>query len=235
MNIENLIGTMITGTLLGGAKESSGAGRFLTGGRGSFLSASTLLTLGGLAWGVAETVQQQQAASTPPAGAPPLPTTASMQAGVPPLPGAAPTGVPPAGLATPPPLPGTAAAQPVAIPAGAERMVRLMISAARADGELSDVERQTILDHARAAGVEGLVAAEIDRATPLADAVAGVTDEKQREDLYVLAYAIVRADETISGAERIFLVQLAAQMGLDDGTVDRLERETGASIDAEKE
>ncbi len=113
-------------------------------------------------------------------------------------------------------------------------MVRLMISAARADGELTDVERGTILDHARAAGVEPLVTAEIDRATPLGAITEGVTDLKQRADLYVLAYAIVRADETVTGAERIYLAQLAGQLGLDERTVERLEQQTAAHIDRAK-
>jgi uncharacterized membrane protein YebE (DUF533 family) len=234
MDIESLLGNMITGTLLGGGKPSRGASRFLSGGSGSFLNASTLLTLGGLAWGVAETLQQQQASA--PAPVPPLPGSQPAPAGVPPLPGAPPlpSGAAP-GLAVPPPLPGTTpAAPPVAIPPGAERMVRLMISAARADGELSELERQAILEHARAAGVEFLVASEIDRATPLAAIVAGVADEKQREDLYVLAYAIVRADETVTGSERIYLAQLAIQLGLDDETVARLERNADAGIEESK-
>ena len=223
MDIEHLIGTMISGALLGGSKPSRGAGRFLTGGGGSFLNTSTLLTLGGLVWGVAETMQQQLSASSAtvpaPIGAPPLP-------GVPPVPSAQ------TGLAMPPPLPGTAAVAPsLPIPAGAERMVRLMISAARADGELTDVERQAILDHARTAGVEPLVATELDRATPLPAIVAGVTDPKQREDLYVLAYAIVRADQSVTGAERIYLAQLASRLDLDDATVARMERDADGRIE----
>ncbi len=230
MDIEHLIGTMITGTLRGGSKRSHGAGRFLTSGRGSFLNASTLLALGGLVWGVAETLQQQQSAPAPTA-APPLPpalpSSAAASAGV-----SSPQ-VPPGGLQVPPPLPGTAPAVPAAdLPVGAERMVRLMISAARADGDLTGVERQTILDHARTAGVEPLVAAEIDRATPLETIVEGITDRGQREDLYVLAYAIVRADEAVTGSERIFLAQLAARLGLDDPAVGRLEQQAAARIDA---
>ena len=227
MDIEHLLGTMISGTLVGGGKRSRGAGRFLSGGGGgSFLNASTLLALGGLAWGVAETMQRQgqQAAPAPSGYQPPV--------AAPPLPGAAPLPSAPVGVA-PPPLPATApAAQTAAIPPGAERMVRLMISAARADGELSDVERETILEHARAAGVESLAASEIDRATPLAAITGGIADEKQREDLYVLAYVIVRADESVSGSERIYLAQLAAQLALDDQTVARLERDADAGIEA---
>jgi uncharacterized membrane protein YebE (DUF533 family) len=106
-----------------------------------------------------------------------------------------------------------------------------MISAARADGELSDVERQAILERARAAGVEALVTGELATATPLHAIVAGIPDSKQRADLYVLAYAIVRADESVSGSERIYLAQLASLLQIDDVTVARLEQDADAGID----
>ena len=50
MNVEHLIGQIILGSLGGRRKRSHRATRFLTGGGGSFLNASTLLALGGLAW-----------------------------------------------------------------------------------------------------------------------------------------------------------------------------------------
>jgi uncharacterized membrane protein YebE (DUF533 family) len=117
------------------------------------------------------------------------------------------------------------------VPEGAAKLVRLMISAARADGNLSDIERRTILEHARAAGAEGLVAAEIAQPTPLARIVEGIEDAQQRADLYVLAFGIVRGDETLSGAERIYLAQLAALLGLEPASVEQLEREAAARID----
>jgi uncharacterized membrane protein YebE (DUF533 family) len=84
-----------------------------------------------------------------------------------------------------------------------------MISAARSDGELQDAERQTIQEHARARGAEALIKAELDSTRPLAEILAGLDDPNQRRDLYVLAFTIVRADEAVSGAERIYLAQLA--------------------------
>ena len=44
--------------------------------------------------------------------------------------------------------------------------------------------------------------------------VAGVTDAREKQALYTLAFSIVRADESVSGAERIYLAQLAALIGL---------------------
>jgi uncharacterized membrane protein YebE (DUF533 family) len=214
MDVENLIGTMIQGALAGGGKQSYGAGRYLRGGGSSFLNASTLLTVGGLIWGAIETMQQQQGTPGPsPASAAPSP--------------------PPMGAV--PPLPMPAAGMPAAsvepIPEGAAKIVRLMVSAARADGTLSEAERAAILEHARAAGAEALVQAEIAQPTPLARILEGVTDTQHRADLYTLAYGIVRADESVSGSEQIYLAQLAALLELDQPTVEALERDAAAKID----
>jgi uncharacterized membrane protein YebE (DUF533 family) len=105
-----------------------------------------------------------------------------------------------------------------------------MVSASRADGQASEAEKQAILEHARKAGVEALVEDEWLRPTPLASVVGVVTDPRQRADLYVLAYAIVRADEGICGAERIYLAQLASLLKLDKAAVDKLEAETDDRI-----
>jgi uncharacterized membrane protein YebE (DUF533 family) len=232
MDIENLIGAMIEGSLNTRRKRSHGAGRFLTGGSRSFINASTLLTVGGLVWGVIETMQQQSAAGT----------GGNASAQVPPQPSVphagTPSGAASLGRTVPPPLPplpGAAPAAPAApaIPDGATRLIRLMVSAARADGQASDAERQAILEHAREVGAEALVGDEWLRPTPLASVVGVVTDPRQRADLYVLAYAIVRADEGISGAERIYLAQLAAVLNLDKATVNRLEEETDSGIAAQ--
>ena len=49
----------------------------------------------------------------------------------------------------------------------------------------------------------------------------------------MLAFTIVRADENVSGAERIYLAQLAYQLGLDDAATRALETETAAKIDSQ--
>jgi len=69
-------------------------------------------------------------------------------------------------------------------------------------------------------------------ARPLAEIVRGVTDPAIKKDLYVLAFAIVRADENVSGAERIYLAQLAHQLGLDPAAVQAIENETASKIDS---
>lgn len=110
-------------------------------------------------------------------------------------------------------------------------MVRLAASAAGADGHIGDSERALLLQHAREAGVEGLVDEELRLRRPLAEIVAGVSTDSDRRDLYVLAFAIVRADETISGAERIYLAQLAHALGLAAPVAAALEAQTAVAID----
>lgn len=213
MTPERLIGALLRGAVGGRRKKSRGAMRYLTGGRGSFLNAGTLLTAAGLAWGAYEAATQKHQGGgmapapgpvPPPAGGPPLP----------PLPGAA-----------------TAAALP-GMPAEMLRLVRLTIAAARADGRLAEEERAAILEQARAVGAEALVEQEIQNPRPLAEIAAGVIDPGIREQLYVLAFAVVRADESVSGGERIFLAQLAHALDLDPATTARLESEAAARIDA---
>jgi uncharacterized membrane protein YebE (DUF533 family) len=231
MNIEDIIGTMIEGSLTSRRKRSYGATRFMRHGRGSFVNASTLLTVGGLIWGAIETMQKQSASN--PGGAMPAPAStppAARPATVPP-----PISAAPGPAAPPPPIPQAAPAaaeEAPGLPDGATRLIRLMVSASRADGQASEAEKQAILEHARKAGVEALVEDEWLKPTPLSSVVGVVTDPKQREDMYVLAYTIVRADEGICGAERIYLAQLASLLKLDRATVDRLEEETDSRITA---
>lgn len=189
-----------------GRKRARGAQAFL-GGKSGFLNASTVMAAVGVAWGIYESLQP-----------PGVPQTAVM-------PGSAP--VPPATPPTP-----AAAAPPIGVPPAVARLVRLAASAANADGTLSESERAAIVAEARRAGVDMPADEVLQGRHPLADIVAGVTSDAERRDLYVLAFAIVRADESVSGAERIYLAQLAHALGLDANAVAALERETAAAIDA---
>jgi uncharacterized membrane protein YebE (DUF533 family) len=183
---------------------------------GSLLSnPNVLLTAAGMAWGIFETLQQDGAAGAQPATAPP----AASSAGTPPL----------------PPLPVVDGSSPAPISDQALRVVRLAISAAYADGSVSDQERNAILDQARIAGVDHIVQQELAQPRPLVEVVAGVTDNTQRATLYVLAYGILRGDEQPSGAERIYLAKLAHLLALDPTTVQQLEQNAAKRIDAEPE
>jgi uncharacterized membrane protein YebE (DUF533 family) len=171
-----------------------------------------------VAWGIYDTLKAKDHSAVIVPGIP----------GVPGVPGV-PTSVV-AGAAVPPiPAAIEAALDPVA------RIIRLAVSAAKADGTLSDQERGVIMARAREAGLDSVVEAELNQARPLAEIVRSVIDPDMKKELYVLAFTIVRADESVSGAERIYLAQLAHQLGLDPATTQRLEQETSSKIDAETE
>jgi uncharacterized membrane protein YebE (DUF533 family) len=209
LDAEDILNGLVRGALGGRRKSSRRASRALRG--GGLINAQTLLAAAGVAWGLYETWQGQQA-----------------QGGVPP-------GAPPAGgPAAPPPLPGAASPAPPAeggLPAPVLQLMRLMISAARADGELGPDERDRILAEAREVGAEALVLREIESPRPLGELVAGVTDPQLKEQLYTLAFTIVRADESVTGGERIYLAQLAHRLSLDAPAVARLEGVAAARID----
>jgi len=207
LDAEDILDGLVRGALSGRKKSWRRAGRAVRG--SGLVNAKTLLAAAGVAWGLYETWQGQQAQG----------------AGVPPAPGP---------LATPPPLPGAAAlaAEDSGLPAPVLRLMRLMVSAARADGELAPPERERILAEAREVGAEALVLRELESPRPLGEVVAGVADPQFKEQLYTLAFTIVRADETVTGGERIYLAQLANRLGLDAAAVARLEAEASARIDA---
>ena len=130
------------------------------------------------------------------------------------------------GAGTSPPLPppgGEPAAPPAPGPDALRRIVRLTLSAARADGDLSLEERGRILEKAREVGAEELVSEELRVSHPLAEIVAGVSDPALKSELYTLAFSIVRSDDGVTGAERIYLAQLAHQLGLDPVATQALE------------
>ena len=71
LDIEGLVGGVLRGVLGSRGKRSHGTLRYLTGGgQSSFLNASTLLAVAGVAWGLWETAQQQSAVSATPAARP---------------------------------------------------------------------------------------------------------------------------------------------------------------------
>jgi uncharacterized membrane protein YebE (DUF533 family) len=187
-------------------KKHKRAARFLTGGSHPFLNASTLLGAAGLAAGLFETYRARRGSSDAP---PPVrPGTTEQRA----------SGPAPAQTAAPDPR--------------LQRLVRLTVSAARARLGQATLALGRAERAVRAGGVEELMRAELDRPRPLSEIVAGVEDPAQRRDLYTLAYCVVRADEGVSGSERIYLAQLAALLGFDAAAVAALERDADARIDS---
>jgi uncharacterized membrane protein YebE (DUF533 family) len=202
----------VLSAVLGGRgrrRRSRRALSYLTGGhRGSFwANPSTLLTAAGVAWGIYETMQQSGGFTG---------STGSMGSG-----GSGSSG-------------GSSSAGSQNVSPETLRIVRLAISAAYADGSVSDIERAAILDQAKTAGVAQIVEAEMQQPRPLAEIVSGVNDAAQRATMYVLAYGMVRGDEQPTGAERIYLAQLANLLGLDVATVQELEQKAASRIDAQQ-
>ena len=101
---------------------------------------------------------------------------------------------------------------------------------ARADGTLTPHEREAILSQARGVGAEALIAAELDAPKPLEEILGNAPGGRAAEDLYTLAFSIVRADEEVLPAERDYLSRLAAALGIAADTATRLEQQ--AAIEA---
>jgi len=216
----DVLSVVLRGTLgRSGRKRARRATKFLTG-HGGFLSASTMIAAAGVAWGIYDTLKNQNASPAPGGSIVPGGSTVPMGS-VPPVPA-----VPQVPAVPAMPAAFEAALDPLA------RIIRLAVSAARADGQLTDQERAMIMARARESGLEAIVEAELNQTRSLGDIVRGVTDPAIKKDLYVLAFAIVRADENVSGAERIYLAQLAHQLGLDPAAAQAIENETATKIDS---
>lgn len=197
-----------------GRKRARRATKYITG-NGGFLTASTVLAAAGVAWGLYDSMKGQD---VPQAGAVPVGAGATAPAaftsgGVPPIP-----------------------VLPTDLPSPVLQLIRLAVSASRADGELTAVEREEILARAKVAGLEAVIEPELTQTSrPLSEIVQGVTDPAARKEFYTLAFTIVRADEVVTGAERIYLAQLAHRLQLDPAAVAAIEAETAAKIDAQPE
>ena len=228
MDPSDLVDGVLRSVLGGRRRRSRRALRYLTRGTGglaaSVLSNPTaLLTAAGVAWGIFETLQNSgaQQGSVGSVG-----SGGSMGSGG----SVGSVGSEPSAL--PPPLPQRGATSGAAATDDAMRIVRLAISAAQADGAINAEERAAIVKQAREAGVADILERELGQSPPLSEIVRGVTDPVQRATLYGLAFTVARADEQPGGAERIYLAQLANLLGLEPSTVQQIEGDVAARIEA---
>ena len=221
-NPADILSIVLRGALgRSGRKRARRATRYVTG-HGGFLTASTVLAAAGVAWGIFDSMKGQDVPQVPSVpGVPNVPMGVGANV---PLGATVPGG--------PPPIP----VLPTDLPDPVLQMIRLAVSASRADGELTAQEREQILARAKAAGLEAIIEPELAQTSrPLAEIVRGVTEPAARREFYTLAFTIVRADEVVTGAERIYLAQLAHRLGLDPAAVAAIETETAAKIDAQPE
>ncbi len=141
---------------------------------------------------------------------------------------AVPPPLPPIPGATPPPL---EAAAPIAVPPMLVPLVQLAVSAARADGDLSDEEVAVIRRRAGELGAAAFVDSELQQRRPLETITPAFTTPEQRQVAYALAYAVVHGEDAVSVGERMYLTQLQRLLRLDHADVERIERETLAGGD----
>jgi uncharacterized membrane protein YebE (DUF533 family) len=227
---ESVLFNGVMRAVLGGRRRRGRKAMGFLGSAGSALLSNPTALLGaaGVAWGIFETLQGNGQGQTAPGGAGSNSAGAGFNTA-----GAGLNTTPSAPASAMPPLPALGA---VAAPmTDATRMVRLALSAAQADGALSVDERATVVARAQEAGLADLVDRELQQQRPLAEIVAGVSDPTQRATLYSLAFAVVRADEQVGGAERIYLAQLANLLGLDPAAVQKLEASAATKIDTAPE
>ena len=119
---------------------------------------------------------------------------------------------------------GASPASPIA-EENAKLMIRAMIQAAKADGEIDAEERKKILDHLTDASDEEIAFVEAELSAPLDPAaLAASTDAAMREQIYSTSLMAIRVD---TQAERTYLDQLAAALGLDEPTRERLHASMG--------
>jgi uncharacterized membrane protein YebE (DUF533 family) len=189
----------LLGSLIGG-----GLGRGTRGINKAALAVGAI----GVAMAAWEHYQQQQGQRSPAGGQ-----------GVPPPP-------PGAGPAVPPPPP--AATQPGAAQREALLLIRAMVAAAHADGQLDAEERSRILDRVRTAGLGEDEQARLDAAllspATIDQLVGDVTSPDLAEQVYLVSLFAIRPD---TGAEKSHLAALANALALDGATVARLHQLAG--------
>ncbi len=223
LDLSSLLTSVAAGAMGLRRKPSRRALGFLGGSRGSFLNTSSLIGIAGLAVGAYQIFKDKSASSTS------IPRTVQPGTTVVESSGRVFDGFEPS-RAGAPALPNVAApsSEVSDLPM---RAVRLMIAAARCDGQLGEEELGKLMSHAKDGGLETQMRAEWQSPRPLAEICRGISDPAQKRDLYVLAYTVLRADDQVSGAERVFLAQLAAQLALTPELASTIERETAQKID----
>ena len=211
--------TRLLGGMLGGAiRPERMARRMGRGfGRGAVGMGGAAL-LGGLAWAAFEHFSNRQNPQTSvPAGTPPPPPLARGSATPPPPPGAAPP--PPPGAPPPPRVSADAALT----------LVRAMIAAAKADGEVDRDEMQRIVERLEQAGASqeerAFVLAEVAKPLDVDALVAQIAPPVTGADVYAASLLAIEVD---TPEEVAYLRRLAERLALDGDKVRQLHEQLNA-------
>jgi len=211
--------------LLGGLIRSSTRGS--RGGLGGLMSGGAALGVLGVAM---EAVEHYMNKSQ---GAGPLPQTPGTP---PPMPGSAPPSPPVMERASaappPPPMPGNPASvppPPVADnPAGnpeAVILIQAMIAAANADGVIDQAERDNILKRLQAVDLSpeehAFVVQELLSPADLETIVGNVNRPELARQVYTVSLMAIEVD---TEKERQYMSTLASRLGLDESTVEQIQR-----------
>lgn len=114
-----------------------------------------------------------------------------------------------------------------AMEANARLMIRAMIQAAKADGEIDADERARILEHLGDVGKEERAFIEAEMAAPVDPmALARDTSEQMAAQVYATSLMAVRVDKP---SEIDYLNQLATALGLSDETRARVHKTMGVA------
>ena len=107
----------------------------------------------------------------------------------------------------------------------ARLMIRAMIQAAKADGEIDAEERQKILDHLEGAGPDEIAYVREQLGAPLdLQGLVADTGENAKAQVYAMSATAIRVD---SDAERAYLDALARGLGLSDAAQARIHQAMG--------
>ena len=212
--------------LLGGLIRSSTRGS--RGGLQGLMSGGAALGMLGVAMEAVEHFMNNPQGAGAPPRAPGVP---------PPVPGSAPPSPPVTGRSMaapppPPPRPGRPARvppPPAAVdPAGnpdAVLLIRAMIAAANADGVIDQAERNQILERLRAVDLSpeehGFIVQELLSPADLETIVAGVNSPELARQVVTVSLMAIDVD---TEQERQYMETLASRLGLDESTVEQIQR-----------
>lgn len=211
--------------LLGGLIRGSTRGR--RGGLGSLVSGGVAMGALGVAMEAVEHFMNKPQSAGTPAQAP---------GGPPPMPGSAPppppqTGAPSAAPAPPPvpgpSVPGTPPPAPAEVPDNSDAvlLIRAMIAAANADGNIDATEREAILGRLRTVDLspeeQAFITQELFSPADLETIVSGVNSADLARQVYTVSLMAIEVDTEI---ERQYMDTLAERLGLDQAAVEEINR-----------